>query len=160
MTIPNPPGEQTVAPGEPVASDWGNTVWSQSVQRFDSTADRDAQLAAPDDGQLCYTIAEKTWWGRRDGAWIALDGPVDSQVGSTPTPTNEFGAAYVTYPHPFAGYPIVVAWSGDDGAHAGWFTRIPSADDNAGFGVLAHTAGGVAASTTVRVDWVAFGPRA
>lgn len=47
-------GRETVAPGEIVASDWGNAVWDHTIQAFDSAAARDAQFPAPQVGAVVY----------------------------------------------------------------------------------------------------------
>lgn len=62
-------GRKTVAPGQTIASEWGNLVWDQSTQNFATTADRNTQWPAPLDGAICYTAAEKTWWVRVGGVW-------------------------------------------------------------------------------------------
>ena len=62
-------GRKTVAPGQVVASDWGNTVWDQSVQQFDSAAVRDTQFPAPLDGAMCYLADIKQIQVRVSGAW-------------------------------------------------------------------------------------------
>lgn len=65
-------GRKTVAPGQTIASEWGNLVWDQSTQNFATTADRNTQWPAPLDGAICYTAAEKTWWVRVGGVWKPL----------------------------------------------------------------------------------------
>ena len=72
FAIPNPAGHVVVAPGQTIGSDWGNAVWNQSVQRFASIADRDAQFTAPVDGAVCYTIAESAHWRRQGGRWLTI----------------------------------------------------------------------------------------
>lgn len=68
-------GRKTVAPGQVVASDWGNTVWDQSVQQFASAADRSTQFPAPKKGAMSWLDdkARPEWW---DGtAWIPAGPP-------------------------------------------------------------------------------------
>jgi hypothetical protein len=65
-------GRITVAPGQVVASDWGNKAWDHTVQCFASTADRDTQYPAPHDGAMSFTEAEKAFWVRQGGAWVRM----------------------------------------------------------------------------------------
>lgn len=65
-------GRKTVAPGQPIASDWGNTVFDQSVVHFSSATDRDTQWPTPQLGSVCYTETEGAWWGFKAGGWQAL----------------------------------------------------------------------------------------
>jgi hypothetical protein len=74
LVIPNPAGHQVVAPGQTVASDWGNHVWDQSVQCFASAADRDTQYPTPHAGAVCYTIDTGMIWVHRAGAWAPVSG--------------------------------------------------------------------------------------
>lgn len=70
MTLPNPPGHQIIAPGQTIGSSWGNAVWGQSTERYASVADRDTQLISPQDGTVCYTLAEQRLWLRQAGKWV------------------------------------------------------------------------------------------
>jgi hypothetical protein len=64
-------GRIVVAPGQTIdAVGWGQPVWDQSVQCFDSPADRDNQYAAPHDGAVCFTADTGTLWVRRSGVWV------------------------------------------------------------------------------------------
>ena len=47
-------GRKQVGPGETIASLWGNQVWDQSIQCFNSDADRRNQYATPHAGSV--------WW--------------------------------------------------------------------------------------------------
>jgi hypothetical protein len=62
-------GRRTVAPGQNIASDWGNVVWDQSVQRFDTAAQRASQWAAPTEGALSWLDDSKALQMYRGGAW-------------------------------------------------------------------------------------------
>lgn len=44
----------------------------RSVMRFASIAARDAALPIPVDGMVCYVAADKTYYGRSDGRWVAV----------------------------------------------------------------------------------------
>jgi hypothetical protein len=72
-------GRVAVAPGEPVASQWGNLTFDQSAICFASAADRDAQWATPHPGAICYTEAEATHWARNATAWVALGAGASSR---------------------------------------------------------------------------------
>ena len=63
-------GRRTVAPGQTIASDWGNTAWDQTVQSFSSAADRATQFASPKAGATTWLDDVKrleTWDGT---AWV------------------------------------------------------------------------------------------
>jgi len=64
-------GRKSVAPGQVVASDWGNLVWDQSIQCFTSAADRDNQypVSAAHPGALCYLEDAKQIQVFTNGAW-------------------------------------------------------------------------------------------
>jgi hypothetical protein len=68
-------GRKTVAPGQVIASDWGNLTWDQTVQQFASTADRNTQFPAPKAGAHSWTDAEKTEWLFDGTAWIPVRAP-------------------------------------------------------------------------------------
>lgn len=70
-------GRKTVAPGQIVASDWGNTVWDQSVQTFASAADRATQYPAPHAGAVSWIEDAKRLDTFQNGAWQYL-GPNQS----------------------------------------------------------------------------------
>ena len=63
------PGRLTVAPGQPIASSWGNTTYDQTCQCYANAGDRDNQWPAPNDGALCYLADSKTVWRRVNGVW-------------------------------------------------------------------------------------------
>lgn len=62
-------GRQTVAPGEIVASDWGNTAWDHTIQCFSTAADRDLQFPIPHEGAKCFVLDVATWFAFQSGAW-------------------------------------------------------------------------------------------
>jgi hypothetical protein len=66
------PGRVQVSPGQVVSSLTDNQRWDQSIQRFDTTADRDAQFPAPHQGAMCFVADVARWYGYRNGAWQAL----------------------------------------------------------------------------------------
>ena len=65
-------GRRTVAPGQVVASDWGNTVWDQSVQQFDSAAQRATQYPAPKLGSISWLEDKGRLEKYNGGRWEAL----------------------------------------------------------------------------------------
>jgi hypothetical protein len=67
-------GRKTVAPGQVVASDWGNTVWDQSVQTFASAADRATQFPAPKAGAVTWLDDVKRIEVFNGTAWADLPG--------------------------------------------------------------------------------------
>jgi hypothetical protein len=66
-------GRRVVAPGQQIASDWGNKAWDQTVQCFASAADRDTQFptASLHPGAITYQEDSKqvTIWN--GSAWRA-----------------------------------------------------------------------------------------
>lgn len=63
-------GRVQVSPGQTISSaSFGNPVWDQSINCFNSAADRDAQWPTPHDGSVCYTVDTQTLWVRRSGVW-------------------------------------------------------------------------------------------
>jgi hypothetical protein len=64
-----PTGRLVVAPGQAIASTWGNTVFDQSVMTFASAADRDNQYPAPHEGSVCYLYDVGRKMVYSSGAW-------------------------------------------------------------------------------------------
>lgn len=62
-------GRLTVAPGDTVASVWGNTTFDQTMECFATAGDRDTQWPTPHDGALAYTLDTQTAWLRQTGVW-------------------------------------------------------------------------------------------
>lgn len=87
-------GRKVVAPGEIVASTWGNLVWDQSIQQFENAADRDAQFPAPKAGALVYLADTGTYWRKFPAGWGRL-GPVGG-IASINLPTGGVTANVVT----------------------------------------------------------------
>jgi hypothetical protein len=88
MTSPTP-GVRTWAHLEELeAVDLVDYLMSQSCPRFASEAERDAQMAAPVEGQHCYVIGVGEQWF--DGtAWLAYEGPQGPQgEPGTPSPVD------------------------------------------------------------------------
>src|SRR5215471_21190736 len=69
MTLAAPVGRLVVAPGQSIASAWGNATFDQTIMCFNSTADRDNQYPAPHEGSECFTNDTKTVWRYANGAW-------------------------------------------------------------------------------------------
>ena len=93
-------GRETVAPGEIVASDWGNAVWDQSVQAFDTAADRTAQFPAPQPGAVTYQADTGLHYVFTGGAWKPLR-PAAVAAGTasvTFTGTDQAPTLAVTFP--------------------------------------------------------------
>jgi hypothetical protein len=67
-------GRVQVAPGQTIASTWGNQTWDQSVNVFATPADRDQQWPAPLDGAAAFTLDTATLWLRQAGQWIRFSG--------------------------------------------------------------------------------------
>jgi hypothetical protein len=68
-------GRLTVNPGDSIASVWGNTTYDQTMEVFDTPAQRDAQWPTPHDGALAYTVDLQLAWIRRAGAWVQFFPP-------------------------------------------------------------------------------------
>ena len=62
-------GRVTVDPGDTIASPWGNAVWDQSVQVFNSGTDLTAQWPSPHDGSMVFLLDSATYWTYRAGLW-------------------------------------------------------------------------------------------
>lgn len=82
-------GRLTVKPGDTIVSTWGNTTYDQTMEVFDSAAQRDAQWATPHDGALAYTLDTQTSWMRRAGAWTGFASPPQPPV-TTGTTVQSF----------------------------------------------------------------------
>jgi hypothetical protein len=57
--------------GSPVQSVWGQAVSDHTIQRFTSTADRDAKWSSPAEGSICQAPVGQ-FWLRSGGAWVPL----------------------------------------------------------------------------------------
>jgi hypothetical protein len=67
-----PVGHLVVAPGQTVASNWGNALWDQSVNAFASAADRDNQWPAPPAAAMAYTQDTRTLWQFDGTSWLTM----------------------------------------------------------------------------------------
>ena len=141
------PGQQAagrliVAPGDTVASVWGNTTYDQTMQVFLNPLDRDTQWPSPHDGATCYTVDTGTAWIRKSGVWLntkaryqttvrrnaALTAPATANSLTTliydSVVTNQ-GGNYSTstgiYSCPYAGVYQVIASLGWNMAQAGGY---------------------------------------
>ena len=68
----SPTGRLVVAPGQTIASAWGNSVWDQSVNHFANAGDRANQWPAPNPGALSFRADAgvlEMWNGT---AWVGL----------------------------------------------------------------------------------------
>jgi hypothetical protein len=65
-------GRRQVAPGQVIASDWGNVVWDQSVQTFATAADRTTQFPAPKAGATSWLDDVKQLQTYTGTAWKVL----------------------------------------------------------------------------------------
>ena len=173
LVIPNPAGHQVVAPGQTVASDWGNHVWDQSTNIFASTADRDAQWATPPDGARAYTRDIGMAWIRQGGVWvrdmvpargnsIVPDGTVVTVIpiiyaGTTVVTTDTNGGWAINYPSPFPnGVLTFLAFSGENPPGTiinGWQGGMSLTSARGG----AYINNAVIVSAAVRINWLAVG---
>jgi hypothetical protein len=74
-------GRETVGPGQVIGSDWGNDVWDQSVQCFDSAADRDTQYPSPHAGSLAWLNDSHKMTLHNGTAWQNATALFLNQVG-------------------------------------------------------------------------------
>lgn len=167
------PGYQQVSPGQTVQSTWGNTVWNQTLNRFASAADRDAQWPAPPNGAICYLADLGLVYVRRSGAWAPL-GPTYAypvptvgrrlaiQVGRTTITTDgAAGQANVTFPTLFGtgSTPTVVACPGNaNGGFSMVIVNGVSADPVRYFTVICrNNAGALMLNSALVINWTATG---
>jgi hypothetical protein len=93
VPLAGPTGRVQVSPGQTIQSQWGNTVWDQSIQCFANNGDRDTQYTAPHEGAMCFTNDLKILWVYRNGAWVEASAQIVSRVfnqmsGNWPTGAN------------------------------------------------------------------------
>ena len=81
-----PVGRLVVAPGQTIASAWGNTVFDQTMQTYATLGDRTNQWPAPWEGALSYLMDSHTPWLYRSGAWHPL--PIGFLISGTGPPTQ------------------------------------------------------------------------
>lgn len=169
MTMPNPPGRQTVAPGELIASDWGNAVWDQSVVHFTDALQRDSQWPNPPEGAFCYLDSTRSHLTYRDGGWRrmqlevmpenALAGTESSGnnkiwllVSTQVVTTNGSGGCSIGFSRPGAALYSLVATPGDDNSMA----SVSSFDYHTNYCQLLYSRNGApVANAGVRINFVA-----
>jgi hypothetical protein len=84
MPIANVGAVPDVVTNSLISVDWGNAIGGATrgrvVQRFNSLAERDASIAAPVSGMLCYVLATDLFYGYRTATgWTTLiGGPRDT----------------------------------------------------------------------------------
>jgi hypothetical protein len=167
-------GRKTVAPGQTIASDWGQAAWDQSVQCFASIADRDNQYGAGavhsgsmawlDDVKQLTVYAAGIGW-RVVGADITVSGSQLTGIGYDPTKhrphtfwwhtsvtTNAFGQ--INVPVNLAGFAGYMALHGAANNRA-WFTTIDFSNPpslSAALIVMRDTTGATAANQSVDIS--------
>jgi hypothetical protein len=109
-------GRRTVAPGQDIASDWGNTVWDQSVQQFASAADRSTQFPAPKAGAVSWLDDVKQLETYNGTAWVGTGAAVSYTATVIGATVASPGANGYTQPLviPARTFPwiAVVSWGG------------------------------------------------
>ncbi|HKV67679.1 MAG TPA: hypothetical protein VJN72_06285 [Gaiellales bacterium] len=90
--------------------------------------------------------------------WSTFGG-FNVQAGTVVGTTDASGYVVVTFPHPFPIAPIVIATNGDClAAPDVYFSLYLNANDR--FSALAHHGGGsIVGNGSVRVNWIAIGPK-
>lgn len=154
-------GRQTVAPGQTIASQWGNLVWDQSINCFDTVGARDTQWPAPADGASCYIVATRTLYNRQSGAWRPVLVTAHANVtlaqvipGKATVTTNASGAFTIIYGTGITMNTQAVVCNGE-GTVSG-VTTVSMASN--GFNGTAWYPNGTAvASATIGVHYVAYG---
>lgn len=158
-------GRQTVAPGQTIASQWGNLVWDQSIQDFASGADRTTQFPTPKPGNATWLEDVKglqVWDGTRWLAMLAAPGLAAPliQRGTTTVTTNGAGGFNVGFPVAFTNTPTVVASDGNSTASfLNVYGTVPGNTNNGTWGGVVRAAqnGAVVGSTSVIIHWIAIG---
>lgn len=150
-------GRKTVAPGQTIASQWGNWVWDQSIQTFATLADLQTQFPNPPRGATVkidqYPNAT-LWW---DGAhWVA-----EQWNRANPT-TNGAGTAVIGMPLAY-GPAVVPSFLVQVVASAPPYDYICLLDYNnstntqVAFAVFSWANRTPAGNLTVPTNWVARG---
>lgn len=167
-------GRIQVSPGQTIQStQWGNVIWDQSINAFNTAADRAAQWPNPHLGSVSWLDDSGTLWVYRGGAWV-LHGPLHTspvpaathrlslQTGRNSITTDgAAGQANVTFPVLFATgtIPTVVACPGVGG---GGFSMVivagVSADPVRYFTVVCrNSTGGLMLNSSLTINWSAIG---
>ena len=159
-------GRKTVAPGQTIASQWGNLVWDQSIQDFASGPDRTTQFPTPKPGNATWLEDIKAlhvWDGTRWLAVMAALPPLQAplvQRASTTVTTTGAGGFGITFPAAFTNTPTVVATDGNSTASfLNVYGTIPGNTSPTAWGGVVRAAqnGSVVASTSVIIHWIAIG---
>lgn len=167
-------GRLTVGPGQTLDPyGWGNPVWDQTVNCFNSAADRANQWSAPHTGSLSWLDDSGTLWVYRGTAWMLL-GPLHTspvpaathrlsmQTGRTTVTTDAAGGqANITFPVLFATgtTPTVIACPGvGSGGFSSLIVAGLSADPVRYFTVVCrNNTGGLMLNSSLVVNWSAIG---
>jgi len=151
-------GRIIVAPGQTIESaTWGNPVWDQSVQCFDSAASRATQFPTPHAGAVTFLadVGRLEVWLGSVWAGIAGTGFVAARAWGTQnitmTAATSSSTLAVTLPAGrFTGPPFVfVAPVTTGNIFATVFSHAAGS-----FGLRIHSP--TSQSITIGVDWVAF----
>lgn len=150
-------GHVVVGPGQTIASDWGNTVWNQSVQTFASAADRTSQYPTPLDGAMSYLEDTDNLYVYSKGAWlIAAPGAVSFGASASVTiPANtDYGVGPMTVTEsPWLISPLTDGIRIERSGHVilSCLFYIPSAVDRTGWA-------GLSGNPKLAVNWVGATP--
>ena len=150
-----------VAPGQPVASAWGNTTFDQTQNVFQSAADRDAQWPAPKDGARCFTLDKGYEWVRRAGVWVD---PAGYWIQAWQAIYTASAGGIVTGNYPqgaFGAVPVVHVQNGDlsAGTWGAWANYPAGTTVSAFAGAMYNTGGGTMPNASVRLNVIAIGAR-
>ena len=154
-------GRTTVGPGQVIGSDWGNTVWDQSIQTFASSADRATQYPAPHEGAAAWledTNRLDVWDGSQWRTVLLGSTGTRTFSASSVVTTNSAGGYTIGF-GPFLSTPVVVACDGDSNGSALLQIGVNNSESlTTSFGGVARTYSGVAiVSSVIRVNWIATG---
>lgn len=147
---------------EVLASDFQTYVGNQVVAQFTDATQRDAQVPAPANGQMCtlgtYLGLVFIWNG---DAWVEPTPFV--QCGTEVVTTNGSGGTAITFPTPFLLPPFAVSLC-DAGATSVEAFQCAALDGqilSTGIGfIIHHATGGGLISDTATISWIAYGARA
>jgi hypothetical protein len=102
----SPTGRLVVAPGQSIASAWGNSAWDQTVNQFASAADRANQWPSPNPGSLSFRTDANVLEIYLGTAWRTLMG--------TPYVARAYRVAALTVSSGAAPVPLDTVDAGDD----------------------------------------------
>ena len=133
-----------------------NVLASRAVPRYNTVAERDAELASPPNGAICSVAG--VLYTRRANGWRRLyaenrteAGSVSISFGGTPS-----GSASIAFATPFTAAPIVVARFAS-GTLSPLTLVSTSGVTKDGFTAIIQTAAGGNAGVARTVNWVAVG---